>query len=565
VNSAAGASVGGGNSTAGSGGTAGAVSTAGASAAGSGGTHSIAGSGGTAGNGGTENTAGSAGTAGNGGTENTAGSAGTAGNAGTESTAGSGGTESTAGSGGTESTAGSGGTESSAGSGGTASTAGSAGTAGSGGGPGGGTGGNGGSSGGAGGSANEVILKYDFTENAGTVAVDSSVNHTDGVLVNTSWATGRNGSAIGLATGTPQVTIPNNVVAAANDFTATAWVYLTANAQWARVFDFGNGVDNYMFLTTNAGAGPRFAIKVNGAAEQIVGVDAAMPLNVWKHIAVTVSAAGGAKMYIDGHQVANNAAFTAKPSDLGNTVNNWIGKSQYPDPAFAGTIDEFYLYRKVLSVAEIEQLAWAKTDYSIYRFDETSGTTAHDASDNARNGTLTGATFSAGRTGYAVDLSGTVEKYVSFPTGVVQNCANLTVAAWINMTANDIWNRVFDFGFNTDSYIFMTPRDWQNHLRFVIKPAGQPEQIVGAAATFNTNTWYHVAAVLEGATGRVYLNGSELANAAPFTTNPAALGATTQNWLGKSQWPDPNFRGQLDDLVISCRAFTPGEIKMLAQ
>jgi hypothetical protein len=409
-----------------------------------------------------------------------------------------------------------------------------------------------------------VILKYDFSENAGTVAVDSTLNHLNGVLVNTTWATGRNGSAISMAAATPQITVPNNVVATADDFTATAWVYLTSNTQWARIFDFGTGVDNNMFLTANAGAGPRFAIRVNGAAEEIVGVNAVMPLNVWKHIAVTVSAAGGAQMYIDGHQVASNPAFAAKPSDLGNTTNNWIGKSQYPDPAFAGTIDEFYLYRKVLSVAEIEQLAWAKTDYSIYRFDETSGTTTRDASDNAQNGTLTGATFSPGRTGYAVDLSGTGERYVSLPTGIVQNCTNMTVASWINLTANDAWNRIFDFGFNTDSYIFLSPRTWQDHLRFVIKPAGQSEQIVDAAATFSTNTWYHVAAVLDGATARVYLNGDERANAV-FTTNPGAQGATTQNWIGKSQWPDPNFRGQLDEFVISCRAFTPGEIKMLAQ
>lgn len=465
-----------------------------------------------------------------------------------------------------------------AGSGGTNGSAGSAGTpaggeAGAGGdvpgGAGGSDGGAGHDAGGAGGSGDpgivgDVILKYDFSENAGTVAVDSTVNQLDGVLVDTTWATGRNGSAIGMASATPQVAIPNNVVGTAQDFTASAWVYLTANAQWARIFDFGTGVNNYMYLTANAGAGPRFAIRVDGGTEQIVGVNAAMPLNVWKHIAVTVSAAGGAKMYIDGHLVANNPAFSAKPSDLGNTTNNWMGKSQFPDAAFAGTIDEFYLHRKVLSVAEIEQLAWAKTDYSIYRFDETSGTTANDASDNARHGTLTGATFSAGRTGYAVDLSGTGEKYVSLPTGIVQKCMNMTVASWISLTASDVWNRVFDFGFNNDAYIFLTARDWETRLRFVIKPAGQPEQIAGGAAPFALNAWYHVATVVDGGTARIYLNGDEIGNA-PFTTNPGALGATTQNWIGKSQWPDPNFRGRLDEFVISCRAFTPGEIRMLAQ
>jgi len=539
-NSTGGATAGAGGATAGAGG---ATAGAGGATAGAGGATAGAG-GATAGAGGATAGAGGA-TAGAGGA--TAGAGGAAAGAG-GATAGAGGV--TAGAGGA--TAGAGGAT--AGAGGATAGAGGA-TAGAGG-----VGGQGGSSG----SGGDVILQYKFNENAGTTAVDSTLNHLDGTLVGTAWAPGRNASGISLPAGAPQVTLPSGIVSTADEFTASAWVYLTANDQWARIFDFGTGTNNYMFLTANGGAGPRFGMKVNGAAEVGLGVNAAMPLNVWKHIAITV-AASGANLYVDGHLVASNAALTSKPSDLGVTTNNWIGKSQFPDAPYAGSIDEFYLYRRALTATEIQALAWPKTDYTIYHFDEAAGTKVADSSDNARDGTLVGGpTFSPGRTGNALDLTGTVERYATLPTGIIQNCTSLTAAAWINMSANDQWNRVFDFGFNTDSYIFLTPHNGGNNLSFVIKPAGQPEQVVQGPGGFALSTWNHVAAVLDAGTAHLYLNGNELSSAT-FTANPTTIGATTNNYIGKSQWPDPNFRGLMDDFLISCRAYTPGEIKMLAQ
>jgi hypothetical protein len=411
----------------------------------------------------------------------------------------------------------------------------------------------------------DIILKYDFSENAGTIAVDSTDNNLDGTITDGTWVAGRNGAGASLAAATSLVTLPAGIVSSATEFTAATWVYLTANDGWARIFDFGDGAENYMFLTANAnGAGTRFAMRVNGGVEEVVNVPAMVPLNVWKHIAVTVSATG-ARLYVDGHQVAHNAAFAGKPADLGVTQQNWIGKSQFPDAPYKGQLDEFYLYKKALTEKEIQQLAWPKTDYSVYHFDETTGTTAADSSDNAKDATLVGPTFSAGRMGNALTMGATGESYATLPTGIVSGCSDMTVAAWINMTANDTWNRVFDFGLDNTAYVFLTPRKWNDNMVFAIKPsAADPEQLVEAPAAFTLNTWYHVAAVMDGTTARIYLSGNQI-GAATFTTTPAAVGATTLNYFGKSQWPDPNFRGLMDEIIISCRAFTADEIKMLAQ
>ena len=62
---------------------------------------------------------------------------------------------------------------------------------------------------------------------------------------------------------------------------------------------------------------------------------------------------------------------------------SWLGKSRFDsDSGFSGTIDEFRIYSRVLTASEIQDLAWPKTDYSYWRFDDSSGTAAKDSSDH---------------------------------------------------------------------------------------------------------------------------------------------------------------------------------------
>jgi hypothetical protein len=44
---------------------------------------------------------------------------------------------------------------------------------------------------------------------------------------------------------------------------------------------------------------------------------------------------------------------TLKPSSLGSTANNYIGKSQWVDPYLNGSVDEFRIYGVALSPPEI--------------------------------------------------------------------------------------------------------------------------------------------------------------------------------------------------------------------
>lgn len=48
---------------------------------------------------------------------------------------------------------------------------------------------------------------------------------------------------------------------------------------------------------------------------------------------------------------------TLKPSSLGNTTQNYLGRSQFSDPYFNGLLDEFQIRNRVLTATEVAALA----------------------------------------------------------------------------------------------------------------------------------------------------------------------------------------------------------------
>jgi hypothetical protein len=200
---------------------------------------------------------------------------------------------------------------------------------------------------------------------------------------------------------------------------------------------------------------------------------------------------------------------------------------------------------------------------AFYKFDETSGTSAADSSGNNHTATLTGgATFGAGLQNNAVTLSGS-NQYVSLPTGIVSGLSTFSVAAWVKLTTNQAWNRIFDFGNDTTTYMFLTPNSGST-LRFSITTGGSTAEQQLNATSLPTATWEHVAVTLSGATGSLYVQGTQVAQSTTITLNPNSLGSTMHNWLGRSEFSvDPYLSGQLDNVRIYSRALTAGEVQEL--
>jgi hypothetical protein len=72
-------------------------------------------------------------------------------------------------------------------------------------------------------------------------------------------------------------------------------------------------------------------------------------------VAVVLGVAG-ALLYVDGVEVGRSASVTLRPADLGAMSANYIGRSHFPDPYLDGSIDDFRIYDRALSAAEIQAL-----------------------------------------------------------------------------------------------------------------------------------------------------------------------------------------------------------------
>lgn len=215
-----------------------------------------------------------------------------------------------------------------------------------------------------------VIVNYNMNQTTGTTVTDSSSAGNHATLSGTtSWSAGRSGAgnALGLNGSDAFATLPAGVVSSLNDFTISTWVRVTTNSDWARIFDFGSGTGTYMFLApqSGGGGGARFAITTGGnGTEQQLTASSPLTVGQWKHVVVTLSGTTG-RLYIDGVQVAINTNMTLKPSSLGATTQNYIGKSQYNDPYLNGAVDDFMIYSRTLSAAEVTSLYGGATIQSL--------------------------------------------------------------------------------------------------------------------------------------------------------------------------------------------------------
>ncbi|MGN1098692.1 MAG: LamG domain-containing protein, partial [Clostridia bacterium] len=195
-----------------------------------------------------------------------------------------------------------------------------------------------------------------FDEESGARVYDRAGNF-NGVLCGGSRRTnGVSGSAAKLNGSYQYVTLKSGLMNGVEAFTVSTWVYYNKNPQQSRIFDFGSSNVKYMFLTGNSANGTtRFAITTSSnGGEQIIdcGEGSIMTEGAWHHVAVTLDGNVGI-VYIDGKEAGRNEEITIKPTDLGDYTRCYIGKSQWADPYLNANVDNFRVYNRALTAAEI--------------------------------------------------------------------------------------------------------------------------------------------------------------------------------------------------------------------
>jgi beta-galactosidase len=163
-------------------------------------------------------------------------------------------------------------------------------------------------------------------------------------------------------------------------------------------------------------------------------------------------------------------------------------------------------------------------------------------------------------------LNGTSD-YVDLPDGLTSDLNDFSIACWVNLNSLDTWSRIYDFGGDTDVFMMLTPASGNTgYPYFCITISGNDgEQGLDGTSALPTGSWQHLAVTKSGSTGILYINGQEVDRNTGMTLNPADLGNTTNNYIGRSQWSnDPYLNGEVDDFVVYNRAISASEVADLA-
>lgn len=161
----------------------------------------------------------------------------------------------------------------------------------------------------------------------------------------------------------------------------------------------------------------------------------------------------------------------------------------------------------------------------------------------------------------ALDLTNG-DSYLQLPYALAHN-QSMTIATWVNWKGDKTWQRLFDFGNGTNSYMFLTPSNG-SEMRFVMNN-GSGEEVLSTSVLVE-NEWHHIAVTIssEGngnTTATLYVDGEATATKADFTINPAVI-APSIAYVGRSMFPvDPLFTGYIDDFRVYNYALTEEEVK----
>ncbi|HET6146524.1 MAG TPA: LamG domain-containing protein [Polyangia bacterium] len=236
-----------------------------------------------------------------------------------------------------------------------------------------------------------LVHRYSFNDTTATITDSvtiAGVSPANGTAQGTAVPSG---GRITLAGGpgnqaTPQyVSLPAGTVSKVGiNATFEAWVTWNPvapnNGPWQRVFDFGSsnlgagaaGIgQTYLFMSPLNGGNQRARAAItltSNSGEDLTDVTAALPTGRLVHVAVVVDGTHQVMtLYVDG--TTSTATVMLRASgwlSLLDDVNNWLGRSQWvADQLFPGSIDEFRIYSRALSQAEISASFAAGPDGTV--------------------------------------------------------------------------------------------------------------------------------------------------------------------------------------------------------
>ncbi len=265
-------------------------------------------------------------------------------------------------------------------------------------------------------------------------------------------------------------------------------------------------------------------------------------------------------LYFSIDQDANS--YTLGTLDRGTTYYWRIDEvSTGGSPIYKGNVWSFETW-PIINIEDSNLLGY-------WTFDEGTRTTALDWSGHEHHGTLVNGPHwtEEGQVEGAVRFDG-YNDYVDLPIGdTISTLNSCTVVTWVKFPGiGNSQQRIFDFGQDVNDYMRLSACNGAPGAPMVFgittTGSGGESQLTGPVLT---PEWHHVAVAIDGDREEMtlFVDGVEVAN--EYTeVLPSALGTTTNNWLGRSQFEaDAYFVGLLDDFRIYNYAMTQEDLKTI--
>ena len=307
--------------------------------------------------------------------------------------------------------------------------------------------------------------------------------------------------------------------------------------------------------------------------------------NAWHHVAAVKDGSPAAiYIYVDGELIDSDTSL-AETGSLVNAANFYVGiDSDGASNGWEGFIDEVKVYRSLRSAGDIKAdfikgspISGASTSFGMkntsflsdrligyWKMDETSG----NATDSSGVGTtLTNngtTTFTNSKFGNGANPNGSSQFFDAADNSTLSITGKLTLAAWILPdVVTGTHEIVGKFDGANESYLLSQEVD---EIRMYIDSASNYQTT--NAANLVAGTIYHVAGVYDSAsqTVNLYVNGTLMASTTSGTI-PSSIGDDTGEFAVGAQDTGATaanyFDGQIDDVRVYNRAFSPNEVAAL--
>ncbi|MCH5185775.1 MAG: family 43 glycosylhydrolase [Oscillospiraceae bacterium] len=186
---------------------------------------------------------------------------------------------------------------------------------------------------------------------------------------------------------------------------------------------------------------------------------------------------------------------------------------------------------------------------------------AKDISGNGLDGTINGAVITDG-----MAVFDGADDYIRMPNGILKDADSATVAIYLKSEIEKQNQFTWCIGnSNETGYMFLNTYNPNSKLRAAITLTDYKAESELATNNYvSADEWTSIIAVFDGANSVMYRDGKAVATA-NISVKPSDLGATTANYIAKSVYNDPYFKGTVSDFRIYNRALTAEEVINLSE